>query len=138
MWAELGLTDLPASASAAVTAEQVRQLLHEQEWTLSEHTEEHDGAPVTLFSAARRADGAWPPFSEIEVRPSHVSVRHGGYACWLLAVDAAATSGPLVAWDEGGAGPVLCTPTTTYEEFTRAFGYEGDVQRDARWLLPGA
>ena len=130
MWTELGLTDLPAEASAAVTVEQVRQLLHAQGWPLSEHQDDHDGTSITSFSAERRTDGTWPPFSEIDVWPSHVSVRHGGYACWVLAVGASATCGPLVAWDEGGAGPVLCTPTTTYAQFARAFGHRGDAERD--------
>ena len=136
MWIELGLTDLPAEASTAVTAEQVRHLLRAQGWPVSESVREHEGAPIISFSAQQRADGAWPPFTEIDVWPDFVSVRHGGYACWLLAVNASATHGALVAWDEGGSGPVLCTPTTTYEQFSQAFDYEGDVGRDAAWSLP--
>ncbi|HEU0103254.1 MAG TPA: hypothetical protein VFR07_13130 [Mycobacteriales bacterium] len=135
-WTELGLTDLPAQESAAVTAEQVRQLLHAQGWLPSEHTYEHEGIPITSFYAQRRADGAWPPFSEIDVWPDSLSVRHGGYACWVLAVGASGTCGALIAWDEGGAGPVLCTPTTSYEQFSRAFGHPSDVERASAWSLP--
>lgn len=135
LWTELGLTDLPADPSAAVPAAQVRQLLHAQGWLLSEDTAEREGSAVTTFFAQRRPDGAWPPFFEVAVGPTHASVRHGGYACWLIAVAASATCGPQVAWDEGGAGPVLCTPATTYEQFTRAFGHEGDLERDAMWSL---
>lgn len=136
MWTELGLTDLPEDASAPASVEQVRQLLQAQGWLFDEETDEHDGEPILSFWARRRADGAWPPFSCIDVWPDHFSVRHGGYTCWLLAVGASATCGPLVAWAESGAGPVLCTPATTYEQFASAFGYEGDAERDGAWALP--
>ncbi len=90
------------------------------------------GAPITSFSPQLR-DGAWPPFSKIDVWPDFVSVRHGGYAAYAVTVLGSQVCGPLVALDGSGAGLAVVTADTTYEEFSRAFGFDGDEERDSAW-----
>ena len=126
--AEIGLTGLPPVASSPVRPEQVRHVLDELGWSYSEGS----GEEITHFSCELR-DGAWPPFTEITVFTEMTGVRHGGYAAFVVDVHASRSNGPLVAWDEGGAGPVLVTPALTYEEFAAGFGYPGDLERDAAW-----
>lgn len=135
--AEIGLTGLSPVASSPVRPEQVRHVLDELGWSYSEGSErwsplEGPAEEVTHFSCELR-DGAWPPFTEITVFVDITGVRHGGYAAFVVAVHASRSNGPLVAWDEGGAGPVLVTPALTYEEFAAGFGYPGDLERDAAW-----
>lgn len=133
---EAGTTDVPAGPSDPVPVALLRQAILRAGWTFSETAGGDDSKEVARFSSARRADGASPPFTSIDVWPDFFSVRHGGYACWVLAVVAAAACGPQVAMHDSGTEPVVCTEAMTYEQWGRAFGYEADVVADAAWYLP--
>lgn len=129
---ESGVPDLPVVAGLPLAPADVRQILDDSDWPYREAEREHEGSRITNFTCERRGD-AWPPFTEVDVWPDFVAVRHGGYPAYVIAVGAAARVGPQVVTHDSGGGPAVVTAETTYEQFSRASGYQGDLHRDSAW-----